>query len=126
MLVLYRPVGSRTQWVLFGYLLTVLILLRLSMAMFDVPARTLVAELTSDYDERTRLASLPISASWFHGFGDDDCDVRDLAQGFRRTYSRGRTNLGGYQQAAVVWGATILVTLLFPPSGFTRRFPIFT
>ena len=37
------------------------------MAMFDAPVRTLVAELTSDYDERTRLASLPTTASWFVG-----------------------------------------------------------
>src|ERR1700689_1852040 len=66
-LVWYPPADSHRQWVLFGYLLTVLILLRLSMAMFDAPVRTLVAELTPDYDERTRLASLPISASWFVG-----------------------------------------------------------
>jgi GPH family glycoside/pentoside/hexuronide:cation symporter len=61
----YPPRDGSSQSVLFAYLLTLLILLRLSMALFDVPVRTLVAELTPDYDERTRLASLQTSISWF-------------------------------------------------------------
>ena len=40
-LVWYPPGFASSQWALFGYLLTVLIFLRLSMAMFDVPVRTI-------------------------------------------------------------------------------------
>jgi glycoside/pentoside/hexuronide:cation symporter, GPH family len=121
-LVWHPPGNASSQSVLFGYLLTVLILLRLSMAMFDVPARTLVAELTPDYDERTRLASLPISASWFTGsvmtIAMYAIWLKDTAE-----HVHGQTNIAGYQQAAVVWGAVILAALLFSTIGLHPEIP---
>jgi GPH family glycoside/pentoside/hexuronide:cation symporter len=121
-LVWYPPAGSHTQWVLFGYLLTVLILLRLSMAMFDAPVRTLVAELTPDYDERTRLASLPTSTSWFIG------SVMTIAMYAiwlkdNPAHVIGQTNISGYQQAAVVCGVVILLSLLFSTVGLHPEIP---
>jgi GPH family glycoside/pentoside/hexuronide:cation symporter len=121
-IVWYPPADSRRQWVLFGYLLAVLILLRLSMAMFDAPVRTLVAELTPDYDERTRLASLPTSTSWFissimtiamYGIW-----LKDSA-----AHAAGQTNIAGYQQAAIVWGAVVLASLLFSCVGLHPEIP---
>jgi glycoside/pentoside/hexuronide:cation symporter, GPH family len=121
-LVWYPPANASSQWVLFGYLLTVLILLRLSMAMFDVPARTLVAELTPDYDERTWLASLPISVSWFVGsvmtIAMYGIWLKDSAD-----HIHGQTNIAGYQQAAVVCGAVILAALLFSSVGLHPEIP---
>jgi len=121
--LVWHPLGdASSQWGLFGYLLTVLILLRLSMAMFDVPVRTLVAELTPDYDERTRLASLPISASWFVGsvmtIAMYGIWLRDSAE-----HIHGQTNIAGYQQATVVWGAVILAALLFSSIGLHPEIP---
>jgi glycoside/pentoside/hexuronide:cation symporter, GPH family len=121
-LVWYPPGNSSSQWGLFGYLLTVLILLRLSMALFDVPVRTLVAELTPDYDERTWLASLPISASWFVGslmtIAMYGIWLKDSAEPIH-----GQTNIAGYQQAAVVWGALVLAALLFACIGLHAEIP---
>jgi glycoside/pentoside/hexuronide:cation symporter, GPH family len=121
-LVWYPPARSHPQWALFGYLLTVLILLRLSMVMFDAPVRTLVAELTPDYDERTRLASLPTSASWFVGslmtIAMYAIWLKDSPQ-----HLLGQTNIGGYQQAAGVCGAVILVSLLFCTVGLHPEIP---
>jgi glycoside/pentoside/hexuronide:cation symporter, GPH family len=121
-LVWYPPAGSHPQWGLFGYLLTVLILLRLSMVMFDAPVRTLVAELTPDYDERTRLASLPTSTSWFVG---SVMTIAMYAIWLKDTPEHliGQTNTGGYQQAAVVCGAVILVSLLFCTVGLHPEIP---
>src|SRR5262249_53205384 len=120
--VWYPPGTASTQGVLFGYLLTVLILLRLSMAVFDVPVRTMVAELTPDYDERTRIGSLPISASWFIGsimtIAMYSIWLRDTAQ-----HPNGQSNLSGYQQAAMVWGAVVLVALLFSCIGLHPEIP---
>ncbi len=121
-LVWYPPSGSTSQALLFGYLLTLSILLRLSMATFDVPARTMVAELTVDYDERTRLAFLPISASSFiaavmtiamYGIW-----LKDSAE-----FANGQTNIAGYQQAAFVLAAVILASLLFSSIGLHREIP---
>jgi Na+/melibiose symporter-like transporter len=121
-LVWYPPSGASSQSALFGYLLTLSILLRLSMASFDVPVRTMVAELTADYDERTRLASLPISASWFTGavmsvamYG---IWLKDSAE-----FVNGQTNIAGYQQAAVFWAAIILASLLFSSIGLHPEIP---
>jgi GPH family glycoside/pentoside/hexuronide:cation symporter len=118
----YPPADSHLQWVLFGYLLTVLILLRLCMTMFDAPVRALVAELTPDYDERTRLASLPTSASWFIGsmmtIAMYGIWLKDSAG-----HLHGQTNVAGYQQAALGCGAAILVSLLFSTVGLHPEIP---
>ena len=120
--VWHPPSGASSQFVLFGYLLTLSILLRLSMTTFDVPVRTLVAELTPDYDERTRLASLPISASWFIGavmtIAMYGIWLKDSAE-----MGNGQTHIAGYQQAAVVWAAIILASLLFSSIGLHPEIP---
>jgi GPH family glycoside/pentoside/hexuronide:cation symporter len=120
--LVWYPGHSWSQWSLFGYLLAVLILLRLSMMMFDVPARTLVAELTPDYDERTRLASLPTSVSWFTGsimtIAMYGIWLKDSAE-----HVNGQINIAGYRQAAVVCGAVILVSLLFSTLGLHPEIP---
>lgn len=121
-LVWYPPATGSSQVVLFAYLLTVLILLRVSMALFDVPVRTMVAELSTDYDERTRLASLPISASWFVGslmtIAMYAIWLKDSPE-----HTHGQTSIVGYQQAALVWGAVILATLLLSSVGLHPEIP---
>ena len=121
-LVWHPPGHASSQWVQFGYLLGVLVLLRLSMTTFDVPVRTLVAELTPDYDERTRLASLPVSASWFIGsvmtIAMYGIWLRDSPE-----HIHGQTDIAGYQQTALVWGGLILVSLLFSSIGLHPEIP---
>ncbi len=116
-----RP-GAASQWVLFAYLLAVLILLRLSMTIFDVPVRTMVAELTHDYDERTRLASLPISVGWFTSsvmtIAMYAVWLNDAAEG-----TGGQTQITGYQQAALVGGVVTLAALLFCTVGLHPEIP---
>jgi Na+/melibiose symporter-like transporter len=92
------------------------------MAMFDAPVRTLVAELTPDYDERTRLASLPTSTSWFVG---SMMTIAMYAIWLKDNPEHliGQTNIGGYQQAAVVCGAVVLVSLLFCTVGLHPEIP---
>ena len=111
-IVWYPPAGLHSQGTLFAYLLTVLVLLRLSMTMFDAPVRTFVAELTSDYDERTRLASLPTSTSWFVGSLVTIAMYAIWLKDPPGTFS-GQANIAGYQQAAIVCGVVILASLLF-------------
>jgi glycoside/pentoside/hexuronide:cation symporter, GPH family len=121
-IVWYPPAGSQSQRLLFAYLLTVMILLRLSMATFDAPVRALVAELTEDYDERTRLASLPTSASWFVGslvtIAMYGIWLKDTPE-----HLVGQTNLAGYQQAAIACGAVVLMSLLFSCVGLHPEIP---
>jgi len=122
MLVWFPPFDQSQQGALFGYLLSICVLLRLSMTMFDVPARALVAELTSDYDERTRLGSLPISVAWItssvmvmamYTFWIDDS----------AEHVRGQLNINGYQEGAMVCGAIVLLALLVSSIGLHPEIP---
>jgi len=64
MLIWFPPAPVGDQAGLFAYLLVTSSALRLALTFFDVPANALVAELTRDYEARTRLSSAKISASW--------------------------------------------------------------
>jgi glycoside/pentoside/hexuronide:cation symporter, GPH family len=121
-IVWYPPAVSGGQGVLFTYLVTVLVLLRVSMAMFDAPVRTMVAELTPDYDERTRLAALPTSASWFIGAL---MTIAMYALWLRDTpeHLSGQTFIGGYQHAGLVGGVIVLASLLFSCIGLHPEIP---
>ena len=115
-LIWFPPVGASSQWALFGYLLIVAVLLRLSMTMFDVPMQTLVAELTTDYDERTRLASLPITVSWVTS---SVITIAMYAYWLRNSaaHLNGQLNLSGYQQAGFISGIIVLASLIFATVG---------
>lgn len=121
-LVWYPPAPAHGKGVMFGYLLAILVLLRLSMVLFDAPVRTLVAELTLDYDERTRLASLPTSASWFVG---SIMTIAMYSIWLKDTpgHGVGQTNLAGYQQAALVCGGVVMASLLFCTVGLHPEIP---
>ena len=58
------PIGTLGSVALFIYLLVVIIALRLSMTLFDVPFNAVVPELTTGYDERTRLSVYRVAANW--------------------------------------------------------------
>jgi Na+/melibiose symporter-like transporter len=122
LLIWHPPFEATQQWGLFGYLLAVAILLRLSMTMFDVPTRALVSELTSDYDERTRLGSLPITVAWItssvmviamYTFWLDDSTE----------HVNGSLNGAGYQEAALVCTGIILLALLLTSIGLHPEIP---
>lgn len=121
-LVWFPPFAATEQWALFSYLLVLCILLRLSMTMFDVPIRTLVAELTSDYDERTRLGSLPITVSWITGpvmvIAMYSFWLDDSAE-----HVNGQLFMAGYQEAAIACGAVVLLSLLLSTIGLHPEIP---
>jgi glycoside/pentoside/hexuronide:cation symporter, GPH family len=82
----------------------------------------MVAELTDDYDERTRLAALPTSASWFVGAL---MTIAMYALWLKDTpeHLSGQTYIGGYQEAALVGGAVVLASLLFSCVGLHPEIP---
>jgi Na+/melibiose symporter-like transporter len=121
-LVWFPPAFHGNQGTLFIYLLIMLVLLRISMAMFDAPVRTMVAELTADYDERTRLAALPTSASWFVGAL---MTIAMYAIWLKDTpeHLSGQSFIGGYQQAGIAGGVIVFLSLLFSSVGLHPEIP---
>lgn len=67
--VLFSPpdIALKSQHSLFLWLLGSVILMRTALTFFQVPYLALGAEITTDYHERTRLASARTNLGWFSG-----------------------------------------------------------
>lgn len=101
--------GTQSFW----FLLAVTIGLRLAMTLFDVPHNAMVPEMTGDYNGRTVLAGLKVSASWITG------QIMVIAMYMvwlvpTETMPYGILNKAGYQEAGLVGaigiGAAILLS----------------
>ena len=56
-----------SQFHLFVYLTVAAILIRFFITLYEIPSTSIVAELTDDYDERTRLLSFRYMMGWYGG-----------------------------------------------------------
>lgn len=122
-LIWFPPLGA-SQATLFVFLLVVIVLLRFSMTLFDVPFWGILAELTSDYDERTRLSSTYIAASWiiasFMSIAMYSYWLADSP-----VFPDGELNKDGYQQAAIVGGLIVAASLAWSTIGLHAEIPNF-
>jgi len=64
---LWNVPGVVGQEALFVYLVITAVLVRLIITFFEVPNSALVAEVATDYDERTSLTSFRVTAGWLGG-----------------------------------------------------------
>lgn len=69
--VLWNPpeMVLNEQMLLFGYLVTLSVTIRIFITFYDVPSTALISELTTDYDTRTELMGLRFSFGWLGGIG---------------------------------------------------------
>ena len=107
--VWYPPEGDVSQSTLFAYLLGCTILIRIGMTLFDVPSNALIAELTSDYDERTRLSSFKISASWMAANLSGMLLYAGWLNDRGGPPGSGLLRAEGYQQAGLVLGGATFI-----------------
>jgi Na+/melibiose symporter-like transporter len=61
------PVEYLSQFGLFLYLTLAAVLIRFFITLYEIPSTSIVAELTEDYDERTKLLSLRYMFGWVGG-----------------------------------------------------------
>ena len=87
--------GDIAEGALFGRLVFWLIVLRMSMTLFEVPRGALAPELSKDYDQRNRLAALGMMFGWIGGGGIDYLAKKYMLASF--------VDLEGYQLLAF-WG----------------------
>ena len=118
----HPPTSVRGDEALFLYLVICNFALHLSMTIFMVPAYAMVAELTSDYEERTRLLtrfhavlsvvangmSVAMYAIWL-------VPTSEIADGIM--------NAEGYREAGLVGTAAIAITMLVFSMGLHRFIP---
>ena len=107
---------------LFLYLVACNIGLRLGITLFWIPAYAIIAEITSDYDERTRLVSYITSALSVVGNG---MSVAMYAIWLVPTpeYADGVLNPAGYRDAGLFGALAIAVSITIFTVGLHRFIP---
>ncbi len=112
-LLLWNPPAGWSETALLFYLFGSALLVRIALSAFEIPASALGPELSSDYDERTKLFSYRYLFGWVGGLG-----MLSLAYGVflvpDATHAVGLQNGPGYSSmatmAAIVMAVAILVS----------------
>jgi GPH family glycoside/pentoside/hexuronide:cation symporter len=122
--LLWVPPAGLTGNELFPYILTLAILIRVCITLFEVPSSALAAELTQDYDERTSLLSFRFFFGWI---GGTIMATIALAVFLAPTelIPNGLLNKQGYGTYGIVASVVILVGILATALGTHRHIPSF-
>jgi Na+/melibiose symporter-like transporter len=116
--LLWNPPPGLGEWGLFAWLVGVSIGVRAMITLYETPSTALVAELTDDYDERTRLLSLRYFFGWWGGL-----TVAVLAYQVLLPAGGGQLAAPGYRIYGVVGSAIMLVAILASALGTHREIP---
>lgn len=120
----WNPPGSLGPIGLIVYLIATIVPLRVAVSVYDVPNVALTAELTRDYDERTRLAIYRTCASWVfitiftaavYGYW-----LRPTVD-----YPDGLTNPAGYRNMGLVASVVVCAGMFISAAGLHRHIPRF-
>ena len=111
------PEGSHA--VQFAYLLTVAIIVRMSISLYEIPSTALLAEFSTDYDERTRLVA---SRFLFGVLGGVAMTVLTFQHLLLPTAEQpvGHLNAGGYVTYAWIAALVMLAAILFSTIGIHK------
>lgn len=117
--LLFAPPSGMSQWVLFAWLLMTILLTRAAMTLYHVPHIALGAELTSDYEERTRVVAY---RTFFGTFGGLLAYL--VGFGFFFTDARGgQLNAANYAPYALIVSVLMAGTILWSALGTRARIP---
>ncbi|MDP3853464.1 MFS transporter [Phenylobacterium sp.] len=118
-LLLWNP-PDWSQEALFFYLIFVAVVIRSFITMYEIPSAALAPELTTDYDERTKVLSYRYFFGWFGGL-----TMTVLAlQVFLKpdaTHPVGQLNPAGYQVYALVASAIMFGAIMISAMGTHRH-----
>ena len=118
-LLLWTP-PEMTHGAQFAWLVTTAILVRFSISLYEIPSTALLAEFTSDYDERTKL----VAARYFFGVcGGIAMTVVTFSYFLRPTAEQpvGHLNAGGYVTYAWVAAAIMMLSVLISSLGTQKE-----
>lgn len=109
---------------MFFYLLIMAVLVRTLITLFEVPSTSLIAELTPDYDERTKLVGY---RGFFGYLGAIGLTIVAYVFFFPKTqeYSIGLMNPEGYTSYAMLGATMMFIAILVSSIGTHNRIPTF-
>jgi GPH family glycoside/pentoside/hexuronide:cation symporter len=121
-LLLWNPPAGWSQGQLFAYLVVVAVLIRSFISCYEIPSSALAAELTTEYDERTRLLSIRYLFGWIGGlimyFAALMVFLKPDA-----THATGQLNAAGYSHFGAASGLLMLFAILVSAAGTHNQIP---
>jgi len=116
------PLEYLSETGLFVYLCVIAIFVRFFITLYEIPSTAIVAEITDDYDERTRLLGLRYMFGWQGGL----C-IALLAWGIflaaTDEFPYGAMNPAGYPMYGLAASCMIVVSILVSTIGLHRFIP---
>lgn len=120
-LLLWNPPDWGTMGTL-AYLFVAALLVRIALSAFEIPATALAPELTSDYDERTRLFSYRYLFGWAGGLGMLSLSYAVFLAP-DAAHPVGLHNPAGYSSMALFGAMAMAVTIIVSSLGLQREIP---
>ena len=120
--LMWNPPGSLEGNDLFPFIVTVAILVRTLITLYEIPSSALVAEMTDDYDERTSMLSYRYFFGWTGG-----TIMSALALAFllvpTEEIKDGMFNVAGHGQVGFVAACVIFTAIICSALGTHRQIP---
>lgn len=124
LLFLFFPPAGMNDMQTFWYILVVGCCVRTFITFFEIPSSALAPELTSDYDERTSVASYRYFFAYLGGVGMAFLTLLVFLAPTQE-YPVGQLNPAGYQTFAIVGAAMMFAAIMVSSLGTLHRVKYF-
>lgn len=121
--LLFNPPAGLGEIELFVWLAFFASFVRTAMTLYSIPSNSMIAEITDDYDERTRLVSWRFLFGWIGGLGFAQIGYRLFFQP-REGLADGRLDASAYGAFALVGAVAIVAAILSCAVGTHRLIPV--
>ena len=119
---LWNPPQGLSQGALFAYFLAIAILVRLLIAVYEIPSASLSAELTDDYDQRTSILGYRFFFGWWGGLTMAVLAFAVFLQP-DATHPVGVLNADGYRRYGLASSILMAVAILISAIGTHASIP---
>jgi glycoside/pentoside/hexuronide:cation symporter, GPH family len=121
-LLLWNPPKGWGQGPLIAYLIATAVLIRTFISCYEIPSAALAAELTTDYDERTRLLSWRYLFGWVGGLATYGLALAVFLKP-DAAHPVGQLNPAGYANYGLFAGGLMIVAILTTSIGTHKEIP---
>lgn len=119
---LFNPPAEAGQSMLFAWMLTFAVLVRFFMTFYAVPSSALIAEMTSNYDERTSLSGFRVLLGWVGGLSFATIGYIVFFAPSEQ-FEDGRLDPAAYQDFALLGAAMIVIAIVLCAIGTHHLIP---